>query len=48
MDDDPASLMLMEDLEWDAFCQLLAKIGIVTIFGMMFAPVPSFFFCGLT
>ena len=30
MDDDPASLMLMEDLEWDAFCQLLAKIGIVS------------------
>lgn len=30
MDEDLNMLMSMEDLQWEAFCQMLAKIGMVS------------------
>jgi len=48
MDEDLNMLMSMEDLQWEAFCQMLAKIGMITVFGMILAPVPNFLFCGLS
>mmetsp|Transcript_31410 Transcript_31410/g.38993 ORF Transcript_31410/g.38993 Transcript_31410/m.38993 type:complete len:395 (+) Transcript_31410:118-1302(+) len=38
----------MEELEWEALCQMLGKIGMITVFGMILSPVPNFLFCGLT
>ena len=29
-DEDPTTMLVMEELEWEALCQLLAKIGMVS------------------
>jgi hypothetical protein len=42
---DPAEY---QALQLEQFVNLLAKIGMVTVCGLILTPVPSFLFCGLT